>query len=54
MSNYIIKGCGNIDDVTTALKTLKIIYGDGATLLDVAQQQLKIIVNNQLKNIMED
>ena len=53
MSNYIIKATGNINDVITALKTLKTIYG-GATLSDVAGHQLKIIVNEQLKNIKKE
>ena len=36
MNNYIIKGCGNIQDVTKALKTLRAMFGKGATLSDVA------------------
>ena len=51
MSKYIIKANGNINDVLTALKTLKTVYGESATLSTVAGHRLKIIIDEQLKNI---
>ena len=36
MIDYIIKGCGNINDITTALKTLCAAFGKGAPLSYVA------------------
>lgn len=36
MKQYIIKGCGNIHEITKALKTLQATFGKGATLSDVA------------------
>ena len=36
MDNYIIKGCGTIDEILTALKTLSAVFGKDAKLSDVA------------------
>ena len=36
MNNYIIKGCGKIDDILTSLKALQNVFGKGAPLSDVA------------------
>ena len=36
MNNYIIKGCGKIDDILTSLKALQSVFGKGAPLSDVA------------------
>ena len=36
MKQYIIKGCGNIHEITSQIKTLQAIFGKGATLSDVA------------------
>ena len=36
MDNYIIKGCGTIDEICTALKTLSAVFGKEARLTEVA------------------
>lgn len=55
MERYIIKGCGNIHEITTTLKTLQAIFGKGATLSTVAQvvqaQKLKNTIDEQLKKL---
>lgn len=35
MDNYIIKGCGTIDDILMALKTLSAVFGKNATLDEI-------------------
>ena len=53
MSNYIIKSCGNIQDVVKQLETIKAIFGKGATLSDVATvvkySSIRKIVENQFE-----
>lgn len=36
MKTYIIKASGNINDVKKQLKTLQAIFGEGATLSEIA------------------
>ena len=36
MSEYIIKGCGKLDDILTSLKAVQHVFGKGCTLSDVA------------------
>lgn len=36
MSEYIIKGCGKLDDILTSLKAVQHVFGKGAPLSDVA------------------
>ena len=36
MDNYIIKGCGTMDEICTALKTMSAVFGKEARLTDVA------------------
>lgn len=38
---YIIKGCGNINDISKAIKTLQATFGKGATLSTVAAVTMK-------------
>ena len=39
MKQYIIKACGNIDDVINQIELLQSIFGKGATLSDIAKIQ---------------
>lgn len=36
MENYIIKGCGTIDEICASLKAIQAIFGKNATLAEVA------------------
>ena len=36
MENYIIKGCGTIDEICAALKAMQAVFGKDATLAEVA------------------
>ena len=36
MENYIIKGCGTIDEICASLKAIQAIFGKNATLSEVA------------------
>lgn len=36
MDNYIIKGCGTIDEICAALKAMQAVFGKDATLSEVA------------------
>ena len=36
MENYIIKGCGTIDEICAALKAMQAVFGKDATLSEVA------------------
>ena len=36
MENYIIKGCGTIDEICVALKAMQAVFGKDATLSEVA------------------
>ena len=53
MTNYIIKACGSIQDVTKQLQTITAIFGKGATLSDVATvarySNLRQVVKNQFE-----
>jgi hypothetical protein len=55
MDNYIIKGCGTIDEILTALKTMQAVFGKNATLEEVATAtrygRLTATVNRQLEEI---
>lgn len=35
MDNYIIKGCGTLDEICMALKTMESLFGKDATLAEV-------------------
>lgn len=51
---YIIKGTGKINDIATALKTLRATYGKGATLADVMRQQTRQAIDKQLIELKKD
>lgn len=52
MTKYIIKGCGNINEIEKSLKTIRAMFGKGATLSTVARYlQVKKTIDNQLKEI---
>jgi hypothetical protein len=55
MEKYIIKGCGTIDEILTALKTMQAVFGKNATLEEVATAtrygRLTATVNRQLEEI---
>lgn len=53
MNNYIIKACGNIQDVTKQLQTIQSIFGKGATLSDVATLKRFINYDVTVKNQFE-
>lgn len=50
---YIIKACGNIQDVAKQLKTIQAIFGKGATLSDVATVARYSSVRQVVKNQFE-
>ena len=55
MDNYIIKGCGTINEICTALKTMQAVFGNDARLTEVATAtrygRLTAITNRQLEEI---
>lgn len=55
MKNYIIKGCGTIDEICTALKTMRAVFGKDARLAEVATAtrygRLTARTNRQLEEI---
>lgn len=55
MDNYIIKGCGTIDEILTALKTLSAVFGKETRLKEIATAtrygRLTAITNRQLEEI---
>lgn len=55
MDNYIIKGAGTIDEILTALKTIRAVFGKEARLTEVATAtrygRLTAITNRQLEEI---
>ena len=55
MENYIIKGCGTIDEICTALKTMQAVFGKDARLTEVAMAtrygRLTAITNRQIEEI---
>lgn len=55
MDNYIIKGCGTINEILTALKTMQAVFGNDARLTEVATAtrygRLTATVNRQLEEI---
>ena len=55
MDNYIIKGCGTIDEICTALKTMQAVFGKGAKLSEVEREtravQLKNAISRQFEEI---
>ena len=55
MDNYIIKGEGTIDEICTALKAMRAVFGKNATLEEVATAtrygRLTAITNRQLEEM---
>jgi hypothetical protein len=55
MNKMIIKGCGTINDICTALKTLSAVFGKEARLTEIATAtrygRLTAITNRQLEEI---
>ena len=53
MTNYIIKGSGNIQDVCKMLKVIQSIFGEGATLSQINTQTRYIQMNQAIKKQIE-
>ena len=50
MDKYIIKSCGKMSEIIAALKTLKTITGNGATVSDVVTLTNYTKITNIVKN----
>lgn len=53
MKQYIIKTSGKMSDVIQQIKTLQAIFGDGATLSDIATYTQYIKLDQIVKNQFE-
>ena len=54
MDKMIIKGCGTMDEVLTALKTMQAVFGNDARLTDIATAKRFFEVNKVVGNQFDE
>ena len=49
MDNYIIKGCGTIDEIITALNALKAVEGGNKTLFELGKKARYLRIHEAIR-----